>query len=357
VVILTPYCNVIATLLEGVKVRKILVTGAAGFIGFHLSKRLAQDKHQVTGLDNLNDYYDVNLKKSRVELLSALPSFEFVRGDLTNRDGLNKIFSTKQFDIVINLAAQAGVRNSIQNPHAYMDSNVVGFLNLLEACRHNPPCHMIFASSSSVYGANKKMPFSVNDQVDHPLSLYAATKKSNELMAHAYATLYNLPVTGLRFFTAYGPYGRPDMAMFIFTKSILEGRPIDVYNFGRMKRGFTHVSDIVTGIVALLEKPPVRNDLWDRKHPDPSTSFAPYRILNIGNTSTVDLLNLISIVEEKLQKKAIKNFLPLQEGDVEEAFADVKELEEIADFHPSIDIGTGVADFIDWYQAYYSSNG
>lgn len=331
----------------------VLVTGAAGFIGFHLSKKLVEGGSEVTGLDNLNDYYDVRLKQSRLKVLQGVSGFRFVQTDLNDKKELDALFEKKAFEVVINLAAQAGVRYSVTNPYAYLDSNLTGFLNVLEACRHFKPEHLIYASSSSVYGANKKMPFSVHDNVDHPLSLYAASKKANELMAHSYSNLYQLPTTGLRFFTVYGPFGRPDMALFLFTKAILEDKPIDVYNFGKMKRDFTYVDDIVEGIVKLIPKIPTGNKNWTGLRPDPATSLAPYRLYNIGNNKPIELLRFIEVLEEKLKKKAIKNFLPLQEGDVEETFADITDLQNETGFTPSTSIEEGIEKFVNWYREYY----
>jgi UDP-glucuronate 4-epimerase len=333
--------------------KSVLVTGAAGFIGFHLCQQLLKENKTVFGLDNLNDYYDVGLKQSRLDILSKMPGFQFIRMDLLNKKELDELFHEHKFEAVINLAAQAGVRYSLTHPYAYLDSNITGFLNVLEACRNTPPAHLIFASSSSVYGANKKMPFSVHDNVDHPLALYAASKKANELMAHAYANLYQLPVTGLRFFTVYGPYGRPDMALFLFTKAILEGKPIDVFNFGKMKRDFTYVDDIVHGIVSLIPKPPRANQEWNAMQPDPAYSFAPYRIYNIGNNQPVELLKFIEILEEKLGVKAVKNFLPLQDGDVEATYADIDDLTRETGFTPSTSIEAGIDNFVKWYRDYY----
>lgn len=332
---------------------KVLITGAAGFIGFHLSKKLTENGSDVTGVDSLNDYYDVKLKQSRLKVLQATSGFQFVQTDLIDKKEIDALFEKRAFEVVINLAAQAGVRYSITNPYAYLDSNLIGFLNVLEACRHFKPKHLIYASSSSVYGANKKMPFSVHDNVDHPLSLYAASKKANELMAHTYSNLYQLPTTGLRFFTVYGPFGRPDMALFLFTKAILEDKPIDVYNFGKMKRDFTYVDDIVEGIVKLIPKIPAGNKNWTGLRPDPATSLAPYRLYNIGNNKPIELLRFIEVLEEKLKKKAIKNFLPLQEGDVEETFADITDLQNETGFTPSTSIEEGIEKFVNWYREYY----
>ncbi len=335
------------------KNQKVFVTGAAGFIGFHLSKKLCQQGYTVVGFDNLNDYYDVTLKRDRLSQLTTLPSFQFLEGDLTDKKALEDAFQKNRFEYVVNLAAQAGVRYSLTNPDAYLESNLRGFLNILEMCRHHKVKHLVYASSSSVYGANKKMPFSVKHNVDHPISLYAASKKSNELMAHTYSALYNLPTTGLRFFTVYGPYGRPDMALFLFTKAIVEGKAIDVYNHGKMKRDFTYVDDIVEGISRLIPIVPVGDATWDAMNPDPSSSFAPYRIYNIGNNQPVELLHFIEVIENKLGKKAIKNFLPIQEGDVPETYADVEALTKAVGFKPSTSIETGIERFIEWYKKYY----
>jgi UDP-glucuronate 4-epimerase len=332
----------------------VLVTGSAGFIGFHVSKFLLNNNYKVVGLDNLNDYYDQGLKKARLNILQALPDFNFHRINLIDKPELDNLFATYRFDYVVHLAAQAGVRYSMKNPYAYLDSNLTGFLNILEGCRHFPVKHLVFASSSSVYGANTKMPFSVHDNVDHPISLYAATKKSNELMAHTYASVYNIPTTGLRFFTVYGPYGRPDMAIFLFTKAIIEGQPIDVYNHGNMKRDFTYVDDIVQGILRLIPKPPAPNKNWSSLKPDPASSFAPYKIFNIGNNKPVELGRFIEVLEDKIGKKAIKNFLPLQDGDVLETFADIDELTKEIDFKPSTSLETGIGNFVEWYIDYYN---
>jgi UDP-glucuronate 4-epimerase len=331
----------------------VLVTGAAGFIGFHLSKKLCDLGYRVLGIDNLNHYYDVKIKESRLEILTKIPRFKFEKIDLTNYMALDDLCQRNSFQCVVNLAAQAGVRYSLTNPHAYLESNFHGFLNILEICRNHKIQHLIYASSSSVYGANRKMPFSVHQNVDHPISLYAASKKSNELMAHAYSALYNLPSTGLRFFTVYGPYGRPDMALYLFTKAIVEGKPIDVYNNGKMSRDFTFVDDIVESISRLIPKTPSPNTNWSGMTPDPATSFAPYKVYNIGNNKPVDLLLFIEIIEQKLGKKAIKNFLPMQDGDVMETYADVNDLYNEIDFKPATRIEDGVSKFVDWYKEYY----
>jgi len=333
--------------------QSILITGAAGFIGFHLAKKLCKLGFNVTGIDNLNNYYDVRLKDSRLGILRGDSKFTFYQIDLLDRKELNKVFEKHRFDYVVNLAAQAGVRYSLINPHAYLESNIHGFLNILEACRQYPLKHLVYASSSSVYGANKKVPFSVHDNVDHPISLYAASKKSNELMAHTYSALFNIPTTGLRFFTVYGPYGRPDMALHIFTKAILEGNPIEVYNHGEMQRDFTYVDDIVESITRLIPKAPVPNKEWNAINPDPGTSFAPYRIFNIGNSQPVPLTRFIEIIEEKLGKKAIIKLLPIQEGDVPVTCADVDDLNREVGFKPSTPIEVGVSKFVDWYLEYY----
>ena len=334
--------------------QKVLVTGAAGFIGFHLSRRLCALGFEVTGLDNLNDYYDPSLKQARLAVLKDMPHFGFHALDLKDKASLDGLFERHAFDYVINLAAQAGVRYSLTNPYAYMESNMLGFLNVLEACRHHPPRHLIYASSSSVYGANKVMPFSVHHNVDHPISLYAATKKANELMAHTYSSLYKIPTTGLRFFTVYGPYGRPDMALYLFTKAIFEGKPIDVYNHGKMKRDFTYIDDIVEAIVRLLPAVPAGNPDWSGAHPDPATSFAPYKIFNIGNNKPVALMTFIEVLEKKIGIPAVKNFLPIQPGDVPETYADIDALEKAVGFKPRTSIEEGVSRFVDWYKTYYN---
>ncbi|HYF69244.1 MAG TPA: NAD-dependent epimerase [Ohtaekwangia sp.] len=334
--------------------QSVLVTGAAGFIGFHLCRKLCTLGYQVIGIDNLNDYYDVKVKLSRLDVLKQSDAFQFFKLDLTDKANLDALFAKFKFSYVVNLAAQAGVRYSIENPYAYLNSNIAGFLNILEACRNNKTEHLVYASSSSVYGANKQMPFSVHDNIDHPLSLYAASKKSNELMAHTYSSLFNLPTTGLRFFTVYGPYGRPDMALFIFTKAILEGKPFDVYNHGKMRRDFTYVDDIIESISRLIPKVAKPDENWNGHKPDPATSFAPYRIFNIGNNNPVELNRFIEIIEEKLGRKAMKNLLPIQDGDVPESFADVQDLIREVDFKPATPIEVGIGNFIDWYLQYYN---
>jgi UDP-glucuronate 4-epimerase len=333
--------------------RKILVTGAAGFIGFHLCRRLLDGGDTVVGLDNLNAYYDVTLKEARLALLEKYGHFRFIRAGLADRPAMEAVFEAERPAIVVNLAAQAGVRYSLENPHAYVESNLVGFLNVLEGCRRHGVKHLLFASSSSVYGGNTRMPFSVHDNVDHPLSLYAATKKADELMAHTYAALYRLPCTGLRFFTVYGPWGRPDMALFLFTRAILEDRPIDVFNEGRMKRDFTYIDDIVEGLVRLLERIPAPDPAWSGDRPDPSSSFAPYRIYNIGNNQPVALMDFIAILEGHLGRTAKKNFLPLQAGDVPATFADVDDLMADVGFKPAMPIAEGIGRFVAWYRDYY----
>ena len=333
----------------------ILVTGAAGFIGYHLCKRLLDDGHEVVGIDNLNDYYDVNLKFSRRDLLtSSGKPFEFIAMDLADRDAMADLFKQKSFDRVVNLAAQAGVRYSLENPLAYIDANLVGFCNVLEGCRHNGIKHLIYASSSSVYGANTLQPFSEHHNVDHPVSLYAATKKANELMAHTYSNLYQLPTTGLRFFTVYGPWGRPDMAPIKFAKNISEGKPIDVYNYGKMVRDFTYIDDIIEGVVRVMDSAPEPDSSWSGDAPDPSCSFAPYRVLNIGNGQPVQLMDFIEAIETSLGKKAEKNLMPIQPGDVPSTLADTTELEKITGFAPNTPIAEGVEQFIAWYRQYYS---
>jgi UDP-glucuronate 4-epimerase len=332
---------------------KVLVTGAAGFIGFHVSQRLLERGDTVVGLDNLNDYYDPALKESRLDVIRDNPGFTFVRMELENDAAILQLFADESFDAVVHLAAQAGVRYSLENPRAYIDSNVVGTLNILEACRHYPVDHLVYASSSSVYGANTKMPFSVHDNVDHPLSLYAASKKANELMAHTYSNLYKIPTTGLRFFTVYGPWGRPDMALFYFTQSILAGEPIDVFNFGKHRRDFTYIDDISEGVIRVLDKPAQPNPAWDSAVPDPGSSSAPYKLYNIGNSKPVDLLHYIHVIEDCLGKKAELNLLPIQPGDVPDTYADVQALVNDVAYTPDTKIEDGVARFVEWYLDYY----
>lgn len=332
---------------------KILVTGAAGFIGFHLAQRLLDRGDEIVGLDNLNDYYDVSLKQARLERLQGREGFRFVQLDLADREGMAALFAAEGFARVVNLAAQAGVRYSLINPHAYVDSNFTGFMNILEGCRHNAVEHLVYASSSSVYGANTRMPFSVHDNVDHPVSLYAASKKANELMAHTYAHLYRLPVTGLRFFTVYGPWGRPDMALFLFTRAILAGKPIDVFNFGKMRRDFTYIDDIVEGVVRTLDQTATANPDWDGSRPDPGSSSAPSRLYNIGNNSPVELMDLIATLEQALGRTAEKNLLPLQPGDVPATYADVEDLTRAVGFKPATPIEEGVRRFVEWYREFY----
>jgi UDP-glucuronate 4-epimerase len=347
---------------------KILVTGTAGFIGFHLAQRLIARGDEVVGLDCINDYYDINLKYARLNVTgieknkidygtfvqsSKSKNYKFIQLKLEDRDAILKLFSDEKFDKVCNLAAQAGVRYSIQNPFTYIDSNINGFLNILEGCRHSNVKHLTYASSSSVYGLNEEMPFSTGHNVDHPISLYAASKKSNELMAHTYSYLYGIPTTGLRFFTVYGPWGRPDMALFLFTKAILEGKPIDVFNNGNMQRDFTYVDDIVEGIIRVLDNPSKTNTSWTGKDPDPSSSVAPYKVYNIGNSSPVKLLDFIEAIENALGKKAIKNYLPLQAGDVPATWADVNDLVEDFNYRPNTPIQKGVNEFVSWYKDFY----
>ena len=332
---------------------RILITGAAGFIGFHVALCLLDRGNTVVGFDNINDYYDVNLKHARLKLLEKHNNFSFVRGGLEDRTVMEKLFCDNRFDVVINLAAQAGVRYSLINPHAYVDSNLSGFVNILEGCRHSAVRHLVYASSSSVYGANETMPFSIHDNVDHPLSLYAATKKANELMAHTYSNLYGLATTGLRFFTVYGPWGRPDMALFLFTRAIMEGRPIDVYNEGRMQRDFTFIDDIVQGVVRVADRPAAANPDWTGLNPDPGSSFAPWKVYNIGNSNPVELMRYIQVLEDCLGKKAIKNLLPMQAGDVVATAADVEDLSRDVGFAPSTPIEEGIRRFVDWYLDFY----
>lgn len=330
---------------------RVLVTGAAGFIGYHLSERLLQRGDEVLGLDNLNPYYDPSLKEARLARLQGRPGFRFVRAELADRDAMARIFAEERPEVVVNLAAQAGVRYSLENPHAYVDSNLVGFVNVLEGCRHQGVRHLVYASSSSVYGANTRMPFSVHQNVDHPVSLYAASKKANELMAHTYSHLFGLPTTGLRFFTVYGPWGRPDMALFLFTRAILEGRPIDVFNHGRMRRDFTYVDDIVEGVVRTMDRVPSGDPDWSED--DPGTSAGPYRVYNIGNHEPVELMRMIEVLERALGRTAEKVMLPIQPGDVPATFADVDDLARDVGFAPSTPIEVGVERFVRWYLDFY----
>ena len=332
---------------------KILVTGAAGFIGSRLSERLLERGDDVVGVDNLNDYYDVTLKEARLARLLPQPNFVFHRLDIVDRAGLDRLFAATRPQRVMHLAAQAGVRYSITNPHAYVDANITGFLNVIEACRRLPVEHLVYASTSSVYGANTNMPFSVHDNVDHPVSLYAATKKANELMAHTYSHLYRLPTTGLRFFTVYGPWGRPDMSLFLFTRKILAGEPIDVFNFGNHRRDFTYVDDIVEGVMRCIDKVAAPAADWNGEHPDPGTSAAPYRLYNIGNNAPVELLDFIGTLERCLGIEAKKNLLPLQLGDVPDTYADVSALVDDVGYRPGTPLATGIANFVNWYKAYY----
>lgn len=347
---------------------KVLITGTAGFIGFHLAKKFIERGDEVIGLDCINDYYDVNLKYSRLEITgidrgligygqfvqsSLFPNYKFIKLKLEDREAILDLFHKEKFDKVCNLAAQAGVRYSIENPFTYIDSNIVGFINVLEGCRQNSIKHLAYASSSSVYGLNETMPFSTHHNVDHPISLYAASKKSNELMAHTYSYLYNLPTTGLRFFTVYGPWGRPDMALFIFTKAIIEGKPIDVFNNGNMLRDFTYVDDIVEGLIRVIDNPPMSNRTWTGQHPDPSSSVAPYQIYNIGNNNPVKLLDFIEAIESSLGRKAIKNYCPLQSGDVPATWADINDFAKNFKYQPTTNVKEGITKFIEWYQAYY----
>ncbi|MCK9174800.1 MAG: NAD-dependent epimerase [Desulforhopalus sp.] len=335
--------------------KKILITGGAGFIGTHLAKRLLADGgREVVALDNINDYYDPNLKLARMKALAEGPGFRHVNINLQDRDNVAKLFAEEGFDAVVNLAAQAGVRYSLENPSSYVDTNLVGFGNVLEGCRHNNVKHLVFASSSSVYGANTRMPFSVHDNVDHPVSLYAASKKANELMAHTYAHLFGLPVTGLRFFTVYGPWGRPDMALFLFTKAILSGKPINVFNNGNMERDFTYIDDIVEGVYRVINKVPVANPEWNGDNPDPATSYCPYRIYNIGNNNKEKLMRYIEVLEDALGKKAEKNFLPMQPGDVPATWADVDDLVKELGYKPDTALEYGIGKFVEWYRGYYN---
>lgn len=333
---------------------KILVTGAAGFIGSFTAKQLLERGDTVVGVDNFNDYYDVSLKEARAATLDPYEQFRMVRADIADRRAMDELFAREKFDKVVHLAAQAGVRYSIENPHSYIESNIVGTMNMLEGCRHHGVQHLVYASSSSVYGANTAMPFSIHQNVDHPLALYGATKKANELMAHTYSNLYDLPTTGLRFFTVYGPFGRPDMALFMFTKNIIEGKPIDVFNYGRHRRDFTYVADIVEGVIRTMDHTAEPNVDWDAANPDPGTSRAPYRIYNIGNQQPVELLRYIEVIEECVGRTAEKNLLPLQPGDVPDTYADTEDLAKDVGYQPSTSIETGVRNFVDWYVDYYA---
>jgi UDP-glucuronate 4-epimerase len=348
--------------------KKVLVAGAAGFIGFHLVERLLKRGEVVVGLDNITDYYDVHVKHDRLEHCgikkedieynkavqgSKYAAYRFIKLNLEDRENILRLFEKEGIDVVVNLAAQAGVRYSLKNPYAYIDSNIVGFINILEGCRHSNVKHLVFASSSSVYGANTKMPFSVHHNVDHPVSLYAATKKANELMAHTYASLYKIPCTGLRFFTVYGPWGRPDMALFLFTKAILEGKPIDVFNYGKMQRDFTYIDDIIEGVVRVIDRAPSPNPDWSGDSPDPSSSYAPYKLYNIGNNNPVELMRFIEVIEDCLGKKADKNLLQMQAGDVPATYADVDDLIKDTGFKPQTSIEEGIKKFMEWYREYY----
>ena len=333
---------------------KILVTGAAGFIGFHVTQRLLSAGRAVVGLDSVNDYYDPKLKEARLDLLKRDPNFSFVKLDLANRAATSLLFAQHRFPVVIHLAAQAGVRYSLQHPHAYIDANIEGFINVLEGCRHNDCKHLLFASSSSVYGANTKLPFSVQDNVDHPVSLYAASKKANELMAHAYSHLYRIPATGLRFFTVYGPWGRPDMAMFLFAKAIVEGKPIKLFNHGNMRRDFTFVEDVSEAVARLIDHPPQGNPEWSGETPDPATSTAPWKIYNIGNNNPEDLMHVVSLLEQEFGRKAAKEMLPMQPGDVPATYADIDDLAREIGFRPTTTIENGIARFAKWYRDFHN---
>jgi UDP-glucuronate 4-epimerase len=334
---------------------KVLVTGAAGFIGMHTALRLLARGDEVVGIDNLNDYYDVQLKRDRLKQLEPHAAFRFVHMDMADRPGMDRLFAEHRFNRAINLAAQPGVRYSLKNPHAYVDSNLVGFVNVLEGCRHHGVEHLVFASSSSVYGANTKMPFSEQDAVDHPVSLYAASKKANELMAHTYSHLYALPTTGLRFFTVYGPWGRPDMSPSLFASAMLAGRPIDVFNEGKMQRDFTYIDDIVEGVVRVLDKIPAGDPNFDTAHPSAATSYAPFRIYNIGNHEPVELMTFIETIEKAVGRQAVKNMLPMQPGDVHATYADIDALRDAVGFAPSTPLAVGIGRFVEWYKVYYGS--
>lgn len=334
---------------------KVLITGAAGFIGMHIAERLLARGDEVVGVDNLNDYYDVGLKKARLARLAPSSAFRHVHIDIADREGMARLFEQERPEGVINLAAQAGVRYSLVNPHAYVDTNLVGFTNILEGCRHNGVKHLVFASSSSVYGGNTRMPFSEHDNVDHPVSLYAASKKANELMSHAYSHLFGVPATGLRFFTVYGPWGRPDMALFLFAKAIFEDRPIDVFNHGKMVRDFTYIDDIAEGVIRVLDRPPVANEAFDKDAPDPATSWAPWRVFNIGNHEPVELMTYVETLEKALGKVARKNFLPMQDGDVPATYAETADLRTVTGFQPATSVEEGVGRFVAWYRSYYGA--
>jgi len=332
----------------------IMVTGAAGFIGFHVSRQLLERGDRVTGIDNMNDYYDVTLKEARLSMLLPYEGFNFIKADIADREAIEVLFRTTRFERVINLAAQAGVRYSLINPHAYINSNILGFLNILEGCRHHGVKHLVYASSSSVYGANETMPFSVHDNVDHPLSLYAASKKANELMAHTYSHLYNLPTTGLRFFTVYGPWGRPDMALFLFTDAIVNNKPVQVFNYGRHRRDFTFIDDITEGVLRTLDHVAEPNDDWSGITPDPGSSRAPWRVYNIGNSSPVDLMDYIKALEQELGRTSVKEFLPMQPGDVPDTYADVDQLMLDVHYKPETTVKEGIRRFVTWYRSYYN---
>ncbi|MDH5755802.1 MAG: NAD-dependent epimerase [Nitrospinota bacterium] len=333
--------------------RRVLVTGAAGFIGFHLCRKLLERKDKVVGLDNLNPYYDVSLKRDRLAILKQDGNFSFYEASLENKEELDRVFASGEYDTVVNMAAQAGVRYSLEKPMVYADSNLTGFLNILENCRHHKTPHLVYASSSSVYGANRKMPFSESDNVDHPVSLYAATKKANELMAHSYSSLFGLAVTGLRIFTVYGPWGRPDMALFKFTKAIIEGSPVEIYNHGQMLRDFTYVEDIVEGVARVMENPPVPDETWDGQSPRPDRSYAPYRIYNLGNNKPEKLMKMVEVLETSLGKKADRRMLPMQAGDVKETAADISHASADFGFEPRTSIEEGIPKFVEWYKNYY----
>ena len=332
---------------------RYLVTGTAGFIGYHVAERLLARGDEVTGLDNVNDYYDVRLKQARMARLEGKPGYDFIKLDVSDREGMAHVFAERKPEVVIHLAAQAGVRYSLTNPHAYVQSNIAGFMNILEGCRHRMVRHLVYASSSSVYGGNTRQPFSIHDNIDHPVSLYAVSKKANELMAHTYSHLYNIPTTGLRFFTVYGPWGRPDMAMFLFTKAILEGKPIDVFNHGKMRRDFTYIDDIVEGIVRTADHVAAPNPEYSSDTPDPGTSSAPYRVYNIGNDNPVELMDMIGVLEGVLGRKAEKRLLPLQAGDVPATWADVEDLTRDVGFKPATPIDEGIRRFVAWYKDFY----